>query len=72
MGQAHTDGRRLDPSDPEKAFINLEYTFRHIWFEGLTHLYNIQRLKRAQGLAPTVQLPNEGYHTVPGWDVSEP
>ena len=72
MGQAHTDGRRLDPADAEKAFINLEYTFRHLWFEGLTHLYNIQRLKRAQGLTPAVQLPNEGYHTVPGWDISEP
>ena len=72
MAEAHPTGRRLDPSDTEKAFINLEYTFRHIWFEALTHLYNIQRLKRAQGLTATVQLPNEGYHTIPSWDSSEP
>ncbi len=72
MAEAHPNGRRLDPSDPEKAFINLEYTFRHIWFESMTHLYNIQRLKRAQGLSATVALPNEGYHTIPSWDSSEP
>ena len=72
MAEAHPNGRRLDPSDPEKAFINLEYTFRHLWFEALTHLYNIQRLKRAQGLTATVKLPDEGYHTIPSWDSSEP
>jgi hypothetical protein len=72
MAEAHPNGRRLDPSDPEKAYIDLEYTFRHLWFEAMTHLYNIQRLKRAQGLSANVQLPDEGYHTIPSWDSSEP
>ena len=72
MAEAHPNGRRLDPSDPEKAYIDLEYTFRHLWFEAMTHLYNIQRLKRAQGLSATVQLPDEGYYTIPSWDSSEP
>ena len=72
MAQAHTSGRREDPNDPEIAWINLEYTFRHMWFEKLTHLYNIQRLKRAQGLDVEVELPQEGYWTLEGWDRSEP
>ena len=72
MAEAHPTGRRLDDADPEKAWINLEYTFRHMWFEEITHLYNIQRLKRAQGLTAAVELPNEGYWTLPDWDRSEP
>ena len=50
----------------------LEATIRHIYFEEITHLYNIQRLKRAQGLPTEVDIPKVGYWTVPGWDVSEP
>ena len=43
-----------------------------MWYEEVAHLYNIQRLKRAQGLAAKVELPQEGYWTVPDWDRSEP
>ena len=45
---------------------------RNIYFEETTHLYNIQRLKRAQGLATAVEVPRVGYWVVEGWDTSEP
>ena len=72
MYPAHPDGIRSNPDDSTQAFINLEATFRHRYFEYLTHVYNIQRLKRAQGLEARVQVPFEGYWTLPGWDRSEP
>lgn len=72
MAEAHPTGRRIDPDNPERALIDLEYTFRHMWFEKLTHLYNVQRLKRAQGLEVKVDLPREGYWVLEGWDRSEP
>ena len=50
----------------------LEATMRHIYFEETTHLYNIQRLKRAQGLPTVVEAPRVGYWVVDGWDTSEP
>ena len=34
-----------------------------LYYEVLTHLYTIQRLKRAQGLAPDCILPRVGYLT---------
>ena len=50
----------------------LEATMRHIYYEETTHLYNIQRLKRAQGLPTVVEVPRVGYWVVDGWDRSEP
>ena len=50
----------------------LEATMRHIYYEETTHLYNIQRLKRAQGLPTVVEVPRVGYWMVDGWDRSEP
>ena len=50
----------------------LEATMRHIYYEEITHLYNIQRLKRAHGLATVVEVPRVGYWVVDGWDRSEP
>ncbi len=44
---------------------------RHIYFEEITHLFNIQRLKRAQGLPTSTELPRVGYWALDGWDVSE-
>jgi hypothetical protein len=41
-------------------------------FEETTHLYNIQRLKRAQGLSTIVEVPPVGYWVLDGWDRSEP
>ena len=70
--QAHPSGVRPDPADPAQGYISLEATFRHRYFEYLTHLYNIQRLKKAQGLPAVVAIPFEGYHALPDWDRSEP
>ena len=70
--KAHATGVRRDPDDPSRGWITLEVTFRHRYFEHITHLYNIQRLKRAQGLNAKVEIPMEGYLALPGWDLSEP
>jgi hypothetical protein len=50
----------------------VEATMRHSYFEEATHLYNIQRLKRAQGLPTVAEVPKIGYWMVEGWDTSEP
>jgi hypothetical protein len=63
---------RTDAEDDSVCHMTLEATFRHRWFEHTTHLYNVQRLKRAQGLTPAVEIPFEGYWALPGWDRSEP
>ena len=70
--EAHPVGIRTDPADESISHMSLEATFRHRWFEHTTHLYNVQRLKRAQGLATRVEIPFEGYWALPGWDRSEP
>jgi hypothetical protein len=70
--QAHPRGIRQDPNDPSRAYLTLEASFRHRYFEYITHLYNIQRLKRAQGLEARMEIPFEGYWALPGWDRSEP
>ncbi len=72
FGLAHPRGIRMDPGDPSQVYITLEATFRHRYFEHTTHLYNIQRLKRAQGLTARVEIPFVGYYALPGWDRSEP
>ncbi len=65
-------GVREAPGDPSRIFITLETTFRHRYYEYTTHLYNIQRLKRAQGLPGRVYIPRVGYWTDESWDRSEP
>ncbi len=71
---AHPRGWRLDPQDPTRFHMTLEAAFRHMYYEDITHVYNIQRLRRAQGLSSSVELPQEGegYWLVPGWNRSEP
>ncbi len=71
MAKAHPTGV-MPHKDPDKAIMTLEATMRHIYFEETTHLYNIQRLKRAQGLPAVVQVPKVGYWVLDGWDRSEP
>ena len=71
MYQAHPRGVILD-AESSKVVMTIEATLRHIYFEETTHLYNIQRLKRAQGLATTVEVPRVGYWVLDGWDRSEP
>ena len=69
---AHPRGTRRSSDNPDIGFLSLESTFRHRYYEYLTHLFNIQRLKRAQGLTARVEIPFEGYHALPDWDRSEP
>ena len=69
---AFPTGLREDPCDPANIRLTLETTFRHLYYEFTTHLFNIQRLKRAQGLAATVEIPLEGYWVLPHWDKSKP
>ena len=70
--QANYTGIRLKPNHLGRIYISLEATFRHRYFEHITHLYNVQRLKRAQGLAPVADIPMEGYLALPTWDLSQP
>ena len=71
MIKAHPTG--ITPSvEPGKGIMTLEATMRHIYFEEITHMYNVQRLKRAQGMPVTMVLPEVGYWVVDGWDRSEP
>ena len=67
---AHPHGITMDPEAGTET-TTLEATFRHMYFEETTHLYNIQRLKRAQGLATVVEVPRVGYWALDGWDRSE-
>ena len=71
MQQAHPSGVTLDV-ESSKVVMTIEATLRHIYFEETTHLYNIQRLKRAQGLSTIVEVPRVGYWALDGWDRSEP
>lgn len=68
----HGDGLRRDTEVPTKIWFSLETVFRHRYYEHITHLYNIQRIKQAQGLTTHVEIPIEGYMTLPGWDLSTP
>ncbi len=61
-----------DPEDPAIWMLTLEGNLHHSEGELVTHLYNVQRLKRAQGLSAVVELPEIGYWTLPDWDRSEP
>ena len=70
--QAHSVGMRWDPTVPNFAYTTLEATFRHLYWETTTHMYNIQRLKKAQGLSAAQEIPYDGYWALPDWDRSEP
>ena len=71
MSEAHPTGIELN-REGNGGSMTLEATCRHMYFEFVTHLYNIQRLKRAQNLTAVVKLPEVGYWVLPGWDRSEP
>jgi hypothetical protein len=70
MNKAHPTGITL-MDDSTKAMMLLEASMRHIYFEETTHLFNIQRLKRAQGLSAVSEIPRVGYWALEGWDISE-
>lgn len=70
MIEAHPTGIDRN-TETGVSVLTMEGTFRHMYFELITHLFNVQRLKRAQGLEATVDLPKVGYYVLDGWDVSE-
>jgi hypothetical protein len=72
FADAHPTGIRWHESDPNFTYITLEATFRHLYFEVITHLYNIQRIKKAQHIHTVITVPMEGYLALPNWDKSEP
>ena len=70
MIQAHPTA--ITPTEQANTVtMQFEGSIRHIYFEEITHLFNIQRLKRAQGLPTLSDLPRVGYWTLDDWDVSE-
>ena len=71
MAKAHPHGVTSEGT-PAKGSMTLEATIRHIYFEEITQLYNIQRLKKAQGLPINSVVPEVGYWTLEDWDRSEP
>ena len=70
MLQAHPEGITFS-EDKTMRIMRYDAMIRHIYFEETTHLFNIQRLKRAQGLPTVSEAPKVGYWAVEGWDVSE-
>ena len=60
------------PELPGHWVMTLEGSLHHSECELITHLYNIQRHKRAQGILARVPLPPIGYWTLKDWDRSEP
>ena len=70
MLQAHPEGISIS-EDGTQRIMRYDAMVRHIYFEETTHLFNIQRLKRAQGLPTVSEVPKVGYWAVEGWDVSE-
>ena len=70
MLQAHPEGISHS-EDGTQRIMRYDAMIRHIYFEETTHLFNIQRLKRAQGLPTVSDVPKVGYWAVEGWDVSE-
>lgn len=70
MLQAHPEGI-THSEDKTMRIMRYDAMVRHIYFEETTHLFNIQRLKRAQGLPTVSEVPRVGYWAVEGWDISE-
>ncbi len=70
MLQAHPDGISVS-EDGTKRIMRFDAMIRHLYFEETTHLFNIQRLKRAQGVPTVSEVPRVGYWAVEGWDRSE-
>ncbi len=70
--QLYEGEARQEPGDPPLWRIRVGAVMRHMYYELTTHLYNVQRLKRAQGLQAAVSPPEVGYWMLPEWDRSEP
>lgn len=57
----HRRGIRRDAEDPESWHFSLEMSMRHILWEGTTHLFAIQLIKKELGLQRLAPIPAEGY-----------
>lgn len=69
----HPDGLEQDPEDETAFTFTLAAMLRTLYWEALTHLRTIQRLKEAQGLSLAVEIPREGYLLDPFfWGPGEP
>lgn len=58
-------GAEMVDDPPAHIRYNLEGSLWMVFYELLTHVRTIQRLKRAQGLASAVELPRVGYLRLP-------
>ena len=58
-------GVEFDPDAPEKLRYTLEASLWMVFYEILTHIRTVQRLKRHQGLRLAVELPRVGYLRLP-------
>lgn len=58
-------GAGLDPDRPGYITYNLEGSLWMVFYEAMTHIRTIQRLKEHQGLALAVELPRVGYLRLP-------
>ena len=66
--QAHPGTYWRDENDPELFHYNLEFTFRHVLWEGFAHLRTIQAHKQAMGLPSANELPEVGYLKTLKWE----
>ncbi|MDA1001269.1 MAG: hypothetical protein O2807_12245 [bacterium] len=57
----HPDGLTQDPEDETSFTFTLAAMIRTLYWEALTHLRTIQRLKAAQGLPAAAKIPRAGY-----------
>lgn len=60
----HPMGYTEDPDRPGNFTIEIGAALRHIFWETLAHLRNIQRIKNLLNLPAAVDLPREGYLTL--------
>jgi hypothetical protein len=58
-------GAWVDAHDPTLIHYTLEASLWMLYWEVLTHLFTIQRLKHVQGLPTRVTIPRVGYLTLP-------
>ena len=65
----HPDGFQQDENKDNVFHYNLEWTFRHVLWEGFAHLKTIQAHKRAQGIEVKTALDESvGYLAALTWE----
>ena len=73
FAEAHPTGVRWESDDSSRSYLTLEATFRHRYFEHITHLYKHTEGSSVPRVCPQgVDVPFEGYWALPDWDRSEP